>query len=95
MNVNYLLIEGLQRTGYLDLARELRARTLDLINSHSDIYEYYHPLTCEVPSKAASIFGWSSAIFIDLAIQAAYDLTKVKPLPDELGMDRRQSPLHT
>ncbi len=74
VNVNYLLIEGLQRTGYLDLARELRARTLDLINCQSDIYEYYHPLTGEAPPTAASIFGWSSAIFIDLAIQAAYDL---------------------
>ena len=70
---NYLLIEGLQRTGYLDLARELRRRTLDLIGLHDDIYEYYQPQTGEVPPKAASIFGWSSAVFIDLAIQAMRD----------------------
>ena len=73
VNVNYLLIEGLQRTGYLDLARELRRRTLDLIGLHDDIYEYYQPQTGEVPPKAASIFGWSSAVFIDLAIQAERD----------------------
>jgi glycogen debranching enzyme len=73
VNVNYLMIEGLQRTGYLDLARELRRRTLDLICLHDDIYEYYHPQTGEVPPKAASIFGWSSAVFIDLAIQAERD----------------------
>ena len=73
VNVNYLLIEGLQRTGYVDLARELRRRTLDLINLHSDIYEYYQPQTGEVPPLAASIFGWSSAVFIDLAIQAMQD----------------------
>ena len=73
VNVNYLLIEGLQRTGYLDLARELRRRTLDLIGLHDDIYEYYQPQTGEVPPKAASIFGWSSAVFIDLAIQAMRD----------------------
>jgi glycogen debranching enzyme len=71
VNVNYLLIEGLQRTGYVDLARELRRRTLDLICLHDDIYEYYHPQTGEVPPKAASIFGWSAAVFIDLAIQEA------------------------
>lgn len=70
VNVNYLLIEGLQRCGYTDLARQLRQRTLEMINSHDDIYEYYHPQTGEIPPKAASIFGWSSAIFIDLAIQA-------------------------
>ena len=73
VNVNYLLIEGLQRTGYTDLARELRRRTLDLICLHDDIYEYYQPQTGEVPPQAASIFGWSSAVFIDLAIQAERD----------------------
>ena len=73
VNVNYLLIEGLQRNGYLDLARELRRRTLDMLCLHDDIYEYYHPQTGEAPPKAASIFGWSSAIFINLAIQAARD----------------------
>lgn len=73
VNVNYLLIEGLQRSGYLDLARELRRRTLDLICCHDDIYEYYHPVTGENPPKAASMFGWSSAVFIDLAIQATQE----------------------
>ena len=71
VNVNYLLIEGLQRSGYVDLARELRRRTLDLINSRDDIYEYYDPVSGENPPSAASMFGWSSAVFIDLAIQAA------------------------
>ena len=71
VNVNYLLIEGLQRSGYGDLARELRRRTLDLICCQADIYEYYHPQSGENPPNAASTFGWSSAIFIDLAIQAA------------------------
>ena len=71
VNVNYLLIEGLQRSGYEDLARELRQHTLDLISRHDDIYEYYHPMTGENPPNAASMFGWSSAVFIDLAIQAA------------------------
>jgi len=71
VNVNYLLIEGLQRSGYPDLARELRSRTLDLICCRNDIYEYYHPVTGENPPNAASMFGWSSAVFIDLAIQAA------------------------
>ncbi len=70
VNVNYLLIEGLQRTGHRELAAELRRRTLELLCLHDDIYEYYQPQTGAVPPKAASIFGWSSAIFIDLAIQA-------------------------
>jgi putative isomerase len=74
INVNYLLIEGLQRAGYLELARELRRRTLEMIYNLDDIFEYYHPETGENPPKAAPIFGWSSAIFIDLALQATREM---------------------
>ncbi|MCZ7554032.1 MAG: hypothetical protein B6D39_05310 [Anaerolineae bacterium UTCFX2] len=76
ININYLLIEGLFRSGYADLARELRRRTLDMICSQPDIYEYYHPITGANPPKAAPIFGWSAAILIDLAIQATNEQTK-------------------
>ncbi len=71
VNINYLFIEGLARCGYHDLARELRAKTLDLLNRHADLYEYYNPDTGDPPPHAASVFGWSSAVFVDLAIQAA------------------------
>jgi putative isomerase len=70
VNINYLIIEGLQKTGYFTIASELCRRTLDLINRHKDIYEYYHPESGLNPPKAAAIFGWSSAVYIDLAIQA-------------------------
>ncbi len=69
VNVNYLLVEGLQRAGYPELARELRRRTLEMMLREDDIYEYYHPETGESPPKAASIFGWSSALFIELALE--------------------------
>lgn len=69
VNINYLFIEGLQRSGYTEVARELCRRTLDLIAGQPDIYEYYHPQTGANPPKAASIFGWSAAIHIDLALQ--------------------------
>lgn len=71
VNINYLFIEALTRLGHDALAAELRRRTLDLIMQHSDIYEYYDPVTAERPPKAAPIFGWTSAVFIDLAIQEA------------------------
>ena len=37
--------------------------------AHNDIYEYYNPDTGAPPPKAAPIFGWSAALFIDLAIR--------------------------
>jgi glycogen debranching enzyme len=73
ININYLLIEGLQRSGYPELARQLRQRTLEMVSRREDIYEYYHPETGENPPKAAPIFGWSSSIFIELAIQASQE----------------------
>jgi hypothetical protein len=70
VNVNYLLIEGLERSGRKEVARELRHRTLEMVMAHSDIYEYYHPETAAPGAQAASIYGWSAALFIDLALQA-------------------------
>jgi hypothetical protein len=37
----------------------------------NDDYEYYHPETGDPPPNAASVFGWSSAVFVDLAIKAS------------------------
>jgi putative isomerase len=69
INVNYLLIEGLQRSGFIKEAKDLRQRTLDLVNHQVDIHEYYNSQTGEPCPKAAPIFGWSAALFIDLALQ--------------------------
>lgn len=69
LNVNYLLIEGLERVGRSDLARTLRQRSLEMMMNGLDIFEYYHPETGECPPKAASTFGWSSALFIEMAIK--------------------------
>ena len=74
VNINYLFIEGLLRCGRDDLAAELRDRTLDLVMQRDDIFEYYHPETGAPPPKAAPIFGWTSAVFIDLAIKASADV---------------------
>ncbi len=71
VNINYLFIEGLLRCGYDDLARQLRDQTLELLMQHSNIYEFYNSETGTPPKGAASVFGWSSAIFVDLAIQAS------------------------
>ena len=74
INVNYLLIEGLDRAGRPADARELRKRTLELVAGQPDFYEYYDPRTGAKGPKAASTFGWTAALFIDLAIQASRDL---------------------
>jgi hypothetical protein len=71
VNINYFFIEALRQIDELDLADQLRHKTLNLIMSHNSIYEYYNALTGEPPDTAADIFGWTAAVFIDLAIQAS------------------------
>lgn len=71
VNVNYLMIEGLERAGYPTVARELRQRTLEMMLGDKDFFEFYEPETGECPPKAASTFGWSSALFIEMALEAS------------------------
>jgi hypothetical protein len=70
-NINYFFIEALQQVGRDDLARIARDKTLQLVMNHPSIYEFYNSETGERPKQAADIFGWTAAVFIDLAIQAS------------------------
>jgi len=69
VNINYLLVEGLTRSGFPVEAQRLRKITLERLMNLPDFYEFYNPLTGAPGSKAAPIFGWSAALFIDLALQ--------------------------
>jgi hypothetical protein len=69
ININYIFVEALQRIGRRGPAQDLAERTLRLVMGQNDIYEYYHPTTGTPPPKAAPMFGWSAACFIDLAIR--------------------------
>jgi len=67
-NINYFFVEALQKNGQQQLANELRDKTLNMINNQLDIREYYNSRSGEPPLTAAPIFGWSAAVFIELAV---------------------------
>ncbi|MFF0426158.1 amylo-alpha-1,6-glucosidase [Streptomyces sp. NPDC004520] len=69
LNVNYLLVEGLRRSGFPDTAAELRERTLAMVRDAGGLYEYWNPLTGARAARATSGFGWSAALFLDLAAE--------------------------
>lgn len=71
VNINYIFIEALHQAGEHDLAHALLERTLDLIMSKPGIYEYYNAETGKPSALAADAFGWTAAVFIDLALQAS------------------------
>jgi glycogen debranching enzyme len=72
VNINYFFIEALRQVGEDGFADELTHQTLDLIMRNQGIYEYYHSQSGEPPAKASEAFGWTAAVFIDLAISASH-----------------------
>ena len=78
-NVNYFFIEALNQVGEHALARRLRDKTLNLVMAQPSIYEYYSADTGQPPPTAADTFGWTAAVFIDLAIQASIEAEDETP----------------
>lgn len=70
MNVNLLLAEGLRRSGFADEAARLGERTLAMAMTQADFSEYYHPDTGRRPPRAAPMFSWSAAAFVEFALAA-------------------------
>lgn len=63
VNMNWLIIDGLNRYGFKDHARALRETTLEMVTK-GGFYEYFNPLT----GKPLGIkdFSWTAALTIDL-----------------------------
>jgi len=83
ININYLFIEALSRIGEASLANRLRDKTLDLVNSHQDMHEYYNSQTGLPSGEAAPMFSWTAAAYIDLL------LSTVPSSSDRSGEERR------
>jgi len=69
INTNLLVAEGLSASGLPDRARELSERTLALVIHGGGPHEYFNPYTGEKAGTATTAFGWSAALFIDLAVR--------------------------
>ncbi|MGW9632357.1 amylo-alpha-1,6-glucosidase [Agromyces sp. NPDC055520] len=68
VNTNALVIEGLRASGHAGLARDLAERTVALVVHGGGPHEYFNPETGEKARTATTAFGWSAALFIDLAV---------------------------
>ena len=63
VNMNWLIIDGLQRYGFKDHAEALRESTLEMIKK-SGFYEYFDPI--DGSAAGADNFSWTAALAIDL-----------------------------
>ncbi|CAM5430934.1 mannosyl-oligosaccharide glucosidase OS=Leifsonia shinshuensis OX=150026 GN=HNR13_000435 PE=3 SV=1 [Leifsonia shinshuensis] len=71
VNVNALLAEGLAVSGHAERARALVEETLRLVMHGGGPHEYYNPSTGAKAPRATTAFGWSAALFVDLAVQVS------------------------
>lgn len=63
VNMNWLIIDGLERYGFKDHAEALRESTIEMVKK-SGFYEYFDP-TDASPAGVAD-FSWTAALTIDL-----------------------------
>jgi hypothetical protein len=63
VNVNWLLITGLENAAYPEEVKRLEERTLKLVYENG-FWEYYDPLTGQ--GLGCSQFSWTAAAVLDL-----------------------------
>lgn len=66
INTNWLIVDGLNRYGYTELASEIKNRSLATVDK-SGPYEYFDPLTGK--GIGADNFSWTAALTIDFLKQ--------------------------
>ncbi|UNK70642.1 hypothetical protein [Microbacterium sp. H1-D42] len=68
VNTSMLVAEGLEASGWPERARELREHIVALVIHGGGPHEYFNPRTGLKADRATTAFGWSAALFIDLAV---------------------------
>lgn len=63
VNMNWLIIDGLERYGFKDYAGALRESTLEMVKK-SGFYEYFDPV--DASPAGVGNFSWTAALTIDL-----------------------------
>jgi len=74
ISINYLLMEGLDRSGYRRLADELCEHTLNKLQKDLTVSS-----TDDSHVRSAPIYGWSAALFIELAVRASRRVAETQP----------------
>ncbi len=66
VNTNWLIIDGLLRYGFVEEAKELREKTLRMVDG-AGMREYFDPITGK--GLGAENFSWTAALTLDLLTQ--------------------------
>lgn len=71
VNINALIADGLAVSGHAERSRALIEATLRLVIGSGGPHEYFNPLTGAPARTATTSFGWSAALFVDLAVSVS------------------------
>jgi hypothetical protein len=74
VNTAWLVIQGLRGQGAGELADQLTENVLDLVGHAGGPSEYFNPDLGKKARTATILFGWSSALFVEMAVERARDL---------------------
>ncbi|MBB1484249.1 glycogen debranching protein [Tessaracoccus sp. MC1865] len=68
VNTNWLVATGLRARGRDAEAERIERATVELVAEHGP-NEYFRPDTGAKPPRATTVFGWSAALTVDLAVR--------------------------
>lgn len=71
VNTAWLVIRGLRTQGEDALADRMTSNVLDLVEHAGGPSEYFNPESGQKAETATVLFGWSAALFVDLAVAEA------------------------
>lgn len=74
INTNWLIIDGLRRSGFSEHADALSESTIEMVEKHG-FYEYFSPIT-GTPAGAEN-FSWTAALALDLVASNKNTVSKV------------------
>ena len=66
ININWLLLRGLQRYGFKEQAEHLRQATITLVRE-GGFYEYFHPTNGN--GHGSDFFSWTAALLLDILVE--------------------------
>lgn len=65
VNINWLLLRGLERYGFEDQAGHLRQATIEMVRE-GGFYEYFHPT--RGIGHGSDLFSWTAALILDILL---------------------------
>jgi glycogen debranching enzyme len=67
---DYLLVDGLRRSGFGDAAERLRERTVRMVEQDAGTPEFFHPVLGRRPDMATATFSGTAALYLELVLGA-------------------------